>query len=368
MAILPLAGFSVAVTADRRSEEQVTLLERRGASVLVGAAVRTLPLADDDALTTAIERVILEPPEVTVLLTGIGARALLGAAEAMGRDAELVEALRASSVVVRGPKAAGAAATAGLEIGWQTPGERSSEILEHLGPAARRGARIAVQRDGHHQALLADSLAELGADVVDIPVYRWELPADVRPAKRVIGAVLDGAVDAVTFTSRPAVQHLVTLAREDGRDGALVQAFESRVVAACVGPVCAGTAIDAGFTRVIVPKRARLGAMVQALATDFAGRCVALSVAGCEVTVQGNAVFVGDRRTTVGDRERALLLVLSRAGGAVVPKRTLLRDLWGDGFDDEHAVEVAIARLRQRLGPVGRAVQTVPRRGYRLAS
>jgi uroporphyrinogen-III synthase len=368
VAIPPLAGFNVAVTADRRAEEQVTLLQRRGASVLVGPAVRTLPLADDGALSSAIERVIESPPEVTVLLTGIGTRGLLGAAEAMGRDVELIDVLSESLVVARGPKASGAAATAGLDVGWQTPGERSIEIVERLAPEAARGARIAIQRDGHYLPILAEALRELGADVIDIPVYRWELPEDVRPAKRVIESVLAGEVDAVTFTSSPAVEHLIDLAREDDREEALLDAFAGDVAAACVGPVCADTARASGIDGVVVPRRARLGAMVQALVVHFADRSESFDVDGARITAQGSAVFVDDRPTTVSGREHALLLVLARAGGAVVPKPKLLREVWGAGFEDEHAVEVAVARLRQRLGPAAGAVQTVPRRGYRLAS
>jgi uroporphyrinogen-III synthase len=35
---------------------------------------------------------------------------------------------------------------------------------------------------------------------------------------------------------------------------------------------------------------------------------------------------------------------------------------------DEHAVEVAVARLRRRLGTRGHLLETVFRRGYRLAA
>jgi uroporphyrinogen-III synthase len=50
----------------------------------------------------------------------------------------------------------------------------------------------------------------------------------------------------------------------------------------------------------------------------------------------------------------------------VVTKPELLRDVWRAADADEHAVEVTVSRLRRRLGPAGRAVRTVPRRGYRL--
>jgi uroporphyrinogen-III synthase len=40
--------------------------------------------------------------------------------------------------------------------------------------------------------------------------------------------------------------------------------------------------------------------------------------------------------------------------------------VWGGASADEHAVEVTVSRLRTRLGPLGNALRTVPRRGYRL--
>jgi uroporphyrinogen-III synthase len=42
--------------------------------------------------------------------------------------------------------------------------------------------------------------------------------------------------------------------------------------------------------------------------------------------------------------------------------------VWGTPDADEHTVEVTVARLRRRLGPAGKAVQTTTRRGYRLVT
>lgn len=366
--IPPLAGWNVAVTADRRAEEQVALLERRGAETFLGPSVRTVPLVESEHLVGAIESLIARPPDVLVLLTGIGTRALYAAAEGIGRDVELAATLASATVIARGPKAAGAGMTAGLEIAWHAPSERSSEILDHLHDVARNGARIAVQRDGQSHAELADSLAALGADAIDLPVYRWELPEDTSAASRLVESIVRGEIDAVTFTSSPAVRHLIAIASDAGLRDALLEALARRVVTACVGPVCAETAVALGIAAPVAPRRARLGAMVQALVTQFDGRSSTITTSCGEVVIQGRCVFVDGADANVGPRERHLLAVLAESGGAVVPKSRLLRDVWGERFDDEHAVEVAVARLRRRLGSAGRAVQTVPRRGYRLAS
>lgn len=363
----PLAGHRVAVTADRRAEEQVALLERRGASTVLAPTVRTVPIIDGDQLSSAIDRLIAEPPEVVVLLTGIGTRGLFAVAEGLGRDDELLAALARATVITRGPKAAGAATTAGLRVAWHAASERTSEILEHLRPDATRGARIAVQRDGQHSPDLAEELARLGADACDVPVYRWELPEDTRPAERLVEQVVDGDVDVVTFTSSPAVRHLFAIAEQQGGRAALVAALQRDVTVACVGPVCAETAAELGIPAPVVPRRARLGAMVQALAVHVGGRRRTIPTRLGEIELQGRSVFVRGAATPVGVRERAVLDLLAGAAGAVVPKQRLLREVWGPDFDDEHAVEVAIGRLRRALGPIAAAVETVPRRGYRLS-
>ena len=55
--------------------------------------------------------------------------------------------------------------------------------------------------------------------------------------------------------------------------------------------------------------------------------------------------------------------MLTDAGGAVVPKARL-QELLPDAGED-HALEVAVGRLRQALGHRGLVV-TVVKRGYRL--
>jgi len=368
VSIPPLAGFVVAVTADRRAEEQTLLLQRRGAEVVHAPAVRTLPIVDGDQLAARIEDLIARPPDVLVLLTGIGTRSLFAAAEGLGLDAALADALAGSRIVARGPKATGAATTVGLQVAWSAASERSDEILRHLAADARAGARVAVQRDGQRAPSFADSLAALGADAVDVPVYRWELPLDTRPALRLVQSVVDRSVDAVTFTSKPALCHLVELAAGAGLDDALVVALSTDVVPVCIGPVCAETAASLGITDVVVPARARLGAMVLSLAAVLGARSRTIATAPAEVTLQGRALFVDGVASPLGGRERAVLTLLADAEGAVVPKSRLLRDVWGPDFDDDHAVEVAVGRLRRALGPAGGAVETVARRGYRLGS
>src|SRR5215831_8304473 len=68
----PLHGFCIGVTADRRWEEQAELLRRRGATVLHGPSIRTLPVGAGDRLRAITEQLIAGPPAMFVANTGIG--------------------------------------------------------------------------------------------------------------------------------------------------------------------------------------------------------------------------------------------------------------------------------------------------------
>ena len=78
---LPLAGFTIGITAARRAEEFAALLERRGAEVMAAPTIRILPLVDDTELEQVTETIIADPPELMVATTGIGFRGWVEAAD-----------------------------------------------------------------------------------------------------------------------------------------------------------------------------------------------------------------------------------------------------------------------------------------------
>ena len=97
--VQPLHGFTVAVTADRRSAEQIELFTRRGARVLHGPTMATQYLDDEAALRRATEEVLAQPPDVVIATTGIGLRAWFEAAQAWGLVDPLLDVLGSARVV-----------------------------------------------------------------------------------------------------------------------------------------------------------------------------------------------------------------------------------------------------------------------------
>ncbi|MFC5745472.1 uroporphyrinogen-III synthase [Actinomadura rugatobispora] len=375
----PLAGFAVGVTAARRHEELATLLERRGARVVHAPAIRLIPLSDDAELLHATHECIERPLDHVVVTTGIGFRAWLETADGWGLRDGLIERLGQVDILARGPKARGAIRQAGLQERWSPDSESCAEVLNHLLEKDVRGARIAVQLYGEQLPEFTDALREAGAEVIEIPVYRWSRTDDSTPLRRLVGQAVAGTVDAIAFTSSPAVAATLAVAAEDGLEEPLLEALRTHVVAACVGPVTAQPLAERGVPTV-QPERARIGALVRALVSDLPRRrSRLLQVRGVSLELRGHAVVLDGQLRPIAPAPMAILRALARRPGHVVSRAELCGVLpsrlivggtpWsreGRPQADEHAVEMAVARLRRGLGRSG-IVETVVKRGYRLA-
>ncbi|HEV7211632.1 MAG TPA: uroporphyrinogen-III synthase [Blastococcus sp.] len=359
---LPLAGYTVAVTAARRKEELGALLGRRGARVVHAPAIRIVPLPDDAELLAVTRAVLEQPVDLVVATTGVGFRGWLEASAAW--DLPLVEHLRGARVLARGPKARGAIRGGGLVDAWSPESESSAEVLAHLLSGAEGplpGRRIAVQLHGDPLPDVVAGLREAGAEVLTVPVYRWELPEDVAPVRGLVRSIVSGGIDAVTFTSAPAAASLLTVADDLGLRAALVAAFGDRVLAIAVGAVTAGP-LDAAGIPSRHPERARLGALAREVVARLPERDPVLRVGAHTLQVRGYGAAVDGRLVELAPGPMTVLRELACRPGVVVPRSGLAGRLPGA---DSHAVETAVAGLRAALeAPL---VETVAERGYRLA-
>jgi uroporphyrinogen-III synthase len=371
--VLPLAGFTVATTAERRRDELISLLQRRGARVVSAPALRLLPLADDEQLLAATRACIDAPLDLVLITTGIGLRSWMEASEGWGLGQALLHRLASTEVLARGPKARGAIRAAGLVESWSPASEAVAEMLEHVRARGVDGLRIAVQLHGEPLPELVSALRDGGATVLEVPVYRWLPPVDVGPLRRLVEQLLAGAIDGVVFTSGPAVTSLLDRAEEMGRRNDVLQALRTDVVAFCIGPVT-GARLERDDVPTLQPERSRLGALVREVVTGLPElRSRSLPIAGARLELRGHAVVVerdgASRLAQLAPAPMAVLRALAERPGQVLSRAQLLDALPASESGrrpDEHAVEVAVARLRAGLRPL-EAVQTVVKRGYRLS-
>jgi uroporphyrinogen-III synthase len=354
-----LSGYTIGVTADRRKDELATLLEARGARVVIAPALRIVPIADDAELRAATRACLDTPPDIVLVNTGIGMRGWLEAADGWGLSEPLRAVLARAYLVARGPKARAAVRTAGLQDQWSPEGEGYEEVVDHLTARGVAGLTVAMQLHGESQPECTEALQSAGARVIEVPVYRWAPPTDPAPLHRLVDLIIGKLVDAVTFTSAAAVQ-AVLRAAGTGTD-ALLDALRADVLAAGVGPVTAAPLRREGVP-VSTPGRARLSALVRTIVDELPRRAVTLEVSGHTLTLRGHAAIVDGELRPLAPGPMAVLRALAASPGRVLSRAALLQALPRGA--DEHAVEMAVARLRAGLGvPV---VQTVVKRGYRI--
>jgi uroporphyrinogen-III synthase len=347
------------------------MLERRGARVVLAPTLRIVPLAEDAQLRAATESLVDNPPDILVGDTGVGLRGWLQAARQWGLEDRLRTAIGSAYPLMTGPTPGSPGPTPGSP-GPADRGERAEAaasgvdsghpdgLLERLLRHGIAGARVAVQLHGEPRPELCAALAGAGAEVIEVPVHRWVPPADPTPLRRLVDLGVGRLVDALAFTSAPAVGALLRVAGPDS--DALLAALRTDVVAACRGPVSAAPLVRRGVP-VVAPARPRLTGLVAALVEELPRRAPTLRVAGREVVLRGHAAMVDGTFRPLAPAPMAVLRALAATPGRVLSRAALLTSLPRGA--DEHAVEMAVARLRAALG--GSAfVQTVVKRGYRL--
>lgn len=360
-----MAGCTVLVTADRRAGELAAALERRGATVRHAPALSMIPNADEPALLAATRVLLQAPPDVLVVTTGVGFRAWIEAADAQGLADELLTVLGRARIVARGPKARGAIQAAGLQADWVAESETSAEVAEVLLGEGVEGLRIAIQMHGAGADGLDAALAAAGALVTELVVYRWGPAPDPELVRASARAAAAGDIDAVVFTSAPSAEAwLSTVEAEGVSEAVAARCLDGHLVLAAVGPVTAKPLVQRGLVP-LLPERGRLGALVRSLVTHYEQvESVALPTVAGSLIVRAKVAVLDGRVLAISPSGLAVLRLLARAGGSVVTREEVLAALPGDSTES-HAVEVAIARLREALGRKD-LVRTVVKRGYRL--
>jgi uroporphyrinogen-III synthase len=357
-----LAGCVIAVTADRRFKELAGALERRGATVEHAPALEVVPHLDDESLVERTREILASPPDVVVATTGIGFRGWIEAADAVGLAEDLLDVLATARLIARGPKARGAIEAAGLTADWVATSETAAEIRQFLLAEGVSGLRIAVQHHGSGADGLDEAFAEAGATVSSVVVYSWGA-SDPVVLRESVRRTAGGLVDAVVFTSAPGVHAWLDAASGDDLVAIRRLNLAGRLVLATVGPVTAAPLEDAGLVT-LVPARWRLGAVVRELVTHYAEQAPIETVAG-PLSVRARGAVLDGTALPLTPAGAVILGELAAARGAVVP-RERIQSLLPGSSSDGHAVETAIARLRETCGSKD-LVRTVVKRGYALA-
>ncbi len=252
----PLFGKRIVVTRPpEQARELVERLEDAGAEAIEAPMVTSEPPEDGTMLADAVSRAGAFDWIVFTSATAVEAflRVLL---DGQGD----VRSLKGVQLCAIGPSTADRLAAFGIRADL-APAEYGVDVVaDALGGSDR--PKVLIVRPDQVRDVLAKELQSRGAEVTDVIAYRAVLAVETGQA--IYRMLLDGKVDAVTFTSASTVRQFAELM---GREQAID--LLSTTIVAAIGPVTAEAARQLGVAVQVLPERYDVDEAVDALITHF---------------------------------------------------------------------------------------------------
>ncbi|WP_066059386.1 uroporphyrinogen-III synthase [Robertmurraya korlensis] len=264
-----LENKRVVIAGTRKTDEISKIISNQGGIPLLRPSQGTARL-DDSNIEGEISKLLAGSYEWLIFTTGIGLTILLETAESMKRKDEFIAKLKESKIAARGYKTVNVLKTLGItpivrDDDGSTAGlVRSLSVCEQFG----RGARVALQLHGDPAPLLIKFLEKNEATFHEILPYIHTPPSE-EIIDLLLSEIIEGSIDAVSFTSTPQVRFLFAHADKKGQTATLLNQFENKVVALAVGKVTAQSLKEHGVHRVIFPETERMGSAIICLADYY---------------------------------------------------------------------------------------------------
>lgn len=256
---LPLFGKRILVTRTRSQASNLV----RGIEDLGGEPyefpVIDIAMPQSASLTqTDVALANLEPYDWVFFTSVNGVEYFFKHLERLGKD---IRALYKARICAVGPATKEALRERGI-ASEELPGRFQAEgLLESFGSALQAGQQVLLPRGDLARAWLPEVLREKGLSVTEAVMYETVPVGD--DDDELLKLLEEGGVHAVTFTSSSTVTNLLSaLSRMGIADP--VKALQGSAIA-CIGPVTAKTATEAGLQVSILAEEATIDSLLEAL-------------------------------------------------------------------------------------------------------
>lgn len=257
-------GMTVASFESRMATEITRLIERYGGWPLVVPVLRKVPLEGNHAVQEFGDRLMAGRVDLLILMTGIGTTTLFDLLKMRYRWSLIVEALKQTTIVTRGPKPAAALKSLGLQATMNVPEPNTwldlIRVLDEQRPV--KGLRVAVQEYGVSNPDLLHALEQRGAEVIPVPIYKWALPEDLGPIRHVLDEIIAGRVPLILITNAAQVDHVMQVLEQDGKME-LFRAALKKMVVASIGPTASERLRHHGWPVDFEPSHPKMGILVK---------------------------------------------------------------------------------------------------------
>ncbi len=260
-----MRGKHIAVLESRLGKQLAELVARRGGVPFHAPALAEVPDLDAAKIGALVGSLESRAAKLAVFQTGVGTKALFSATDSLGLTARLLQILGKMIVAVRGPKPTAALRARGVRIDRSAADPFTTrEVLECIKDVPLTGERVIVQRYGVLNIELDRALEARGAEVIEIPTYRWSLPADTAPLVELIARLERGEMQAVVFTNAEQARNLFLVSQNLNKTEALRSAL-NRTLIASIGPVASAALREAGVKVGLESSPPKLGALLAGL-------------------------------------------------------------------------------------------------------
>tara|TARA_R110002095_G_scaffold171518_2_gene149091 strand:- start:69 stop:899 length:831 start_codon:yes stop_codon:yes gene_type:complete len=259
------SGLRVCSFESRKSEAMQALIERSQAIPTLVHSMDEIPLENNQQVKTFCEKLFRDEIDVIVFLTGVGATALLEAAELYFPREQFLKALKKIIVTVRGPKPTVVLRNWEVPIHYSAPEPNTWREIITVWDQKKfsvTGKHIMVQEYGKPVEEFYDELRQRGAQVLPIAVYRWALPEDTSGLRKAVHATIQGDFDVLMFTSAQQVVHVLQIAEEEHVKNDWMQAAAKTMIAS-VGPACSEALQQAGLAVDFESSPPKMGPLVK---------------------------------------------------------------------------------------------------------
>jgi uroporphyrinogen-III synthase len=257
-------GLTVASFESRMAAEITRLIERHGGNPLVAPALREIPLDDNSAALKFGVQLTTERVDLLILLTGVGTTALFDLLKTRYPWSSIVAALKQMAIVARGPKPVAALKAFGLQPTLTVPEPNTwvdlISTLDEYRPV--KGLRVAVQEYGASNPDLLEALKQRGAEVFQVPIYRWALPENLEPLRQALDEVITGKVSVLLITNAAQVDHVMQVLEKDGK----IEPFRAslkKMVVASIGPTASERLRQHDWPIDLEPSHPKMGILVK---------------------------------------------------------------------------------------------------------
>ena len=270
-------GLRVLSFEARRAAEVEKLIRTYNGEPFVVPAMREVPLESTAACLRFAADLLAGQFDLLVFMTGVGVRAMMDIVTPHFDREQILDAMRATKIVVRGVKPQAALRELKVPI-MAISAEPSTwrELMRTIETTFGKelaGMRVAVQEYGATNPELIAALAERATSVVKVPVYQWALPLDLGPLRESVLAIIYGNVDVVLFMTAVQVIHLFRVAEEMSMVADLRRGLAALVVIS-VGPTTTEELQHYRITPEFEPSRPKMGFLINE-AAQYAAKFIA---------------------------------------------------------------------------------------------